>query len=590
MKLPTISQYVHKSVNKDNWRKALTQLTKDQKQQLEHFLAQCEQGIDIGLPEEAPTAHSKSNPKMSITEKCKMAQTILKWHDKGYLMGPFPQNHPIKKGCRVNPLFCVPKPDGSVRPVVNYSKKIKGTSLNDLLNPDWCTVEYIQFREIVYTINHMGRGAMMWVKDLEDGYFNIKIRPDQTKSLAFSFAGLLFIPMVLVFGLSTAPLIFTMFMWFAVMAIRFSDGNLMWTHTTTSKFRRELFQTDADIFTVNNTTYFPLVMYYLDDMFGVHRPQFVHKQYKLAGDTLKKLGLTTKQPKDRPPNTTQTILGLEYDTLKREVRIPLTKIDKYIQFAHSLLQQKQITKRQLFSLTGKVRFAAIACKALSSFARGVEIHGHHIKHWHHRINMSNRLKRDINLIIKGLLINKQRGKSFDFILKPRDCFDLSAFTDATKGEGGIGGFVDIDNAPFFQVNWSEVSDTSDKDIQWKELAAIAVLLMCYRHQFANKCIHILSDNEPVVWMLIKWRANLARKDLQKLLRRIAETCISYNIVPWWDHIPGEENTIADNLSRFKPYPFSNERVKPNKFFNHKIKPADKPSSSATTHLQTCIDL
>ena len=25
----------------------------------------------------------------------------------------------------------------------------------------------------------------MWVKDLEDGYFNIKIRPDQTKSLAF---------------------------------------------------------------------------------------------------------------------------------------------------------------------------------------------------------------------------------------------------------------------------------------------------------------------------------------------------------------------------------------------------------------------
>ena len=136
MKLPTISQYVHKKVDKDNWQNALKRFSTDQKQQLEHFLAQCEQGIDVSLSEEAPPSHSKSSPKMSMTEKCKMAQTILKWHDKRYLMGPFPQNHPIKNECRINPVFCVPKPDGSVRPVVNYSKKINGASLNDLLNPD----------------------------------------------------------------------------------------------------------------------------------------------------------------------------------------------------------------------------------------------------------------------------------------------------------------------------------------------------------------------------------------------------------------------------------------------------------------------
>ena len=103
----------------------------------------------------------------------------------------------------------------------------------------------------------------------------------------------------------------------------------------------------------------------------------------------------------------------------RKLRISSNEIDKYIQFAYSVLQEKQITKRQLCSLTGKGRFAAIACKALSSFARGMEMHGHYIKHWHHRINMSRRLKRDINLIIKRLLINKQRGKTLDFMLKPR---------------------------------------------------------------------------------------------------------------------------------------------------------------------------
>ena len=90
--------------------------------------------MDIGLPNVALTSHSKSNPKMSLKEKCKMAQTILKWHKKRCLMGPYPQNHPISNECRINPVFCVPKPDGAVRPVVNYSKEINGASLNDLLS------------------------------------------------------------------------------------------------------------------------------------------------------------------------------------------------------------------------------------------------------------------------------------------------------------------------------------------------------------------------------------------------------------------------------------------------------------------------
>ena len=53
-------------------------------------------------------------------------------------------------------------------------------------------------------------------------------------------------------------------------------------------------------------------MHYLEDIFGVHRPHLVHKQYKLAGKTLKLQGLPAKESEDKPPNATQTILGLEY--------------------------------------------------------------------------------------------------------------------------------------------------------------------------------------------------------------------------------------------------------------------------------------
>ena len=567
-------------MDKEAWRTALQKLDYTQKQQLEKFLNSYATGIDIGMPYHTPNVHAKNNPKMDLQSKCKMAQTILKWHNRGYLMGPYSMTHPLASECRINPVFCVPKPDGSVRPVVNYSKAINGSSLNELLDPSLCTVEYIQLKEIVYTIQQVGVGAMIWAKDLEDGYFNIKIKPEQATSIAFQFAGLLFIPMVLVFGLSSAPLIFTVFMWYAVMAIRFADNDLMWGIMPRSQFKRDLFQKEADIHYRQDMVQFPLVMYYLDDIFGVNRPALVHRQYTLAGKTLEVLGLSAKQSKDRPPATTQLLLGLEYDTVKQEVRIPQEKIIRYVSFARLLLTRKHVTKRELFSLTGKVRYAAIATKPLSCFARGVEVHGHDLKRWNHRINMTHRLKRDVNLIIEGLNHVGDRGVSFDFILRPRDCFDFVAYTDAASTIG-LGGYINVKNAPYFQVKWQEITEYQSHDIQWKEMVAIAILLNTFKDKFANKCVNIWCDNEPVVWMLIRWHAPLHRKDLQHVLRFIAKICIFNNITPWWDHIKGHENKVADRLSRFLPNPFNFTEVTP----------TDTPSNfSARLSAQACADL
>ena len=92
-------------------------------------------------------------------------------------------------------------------------------------------------------------------------------------------------------------------------------------------------------------------MHYLDDAFGVHRLHLVHEQYELAGKTLKKSCLSTKESKDEPPNTTQKILSSEHVTMKMKVRIPSDKLMNTA--CTSLLQRPQVTKRQLFSLTGK---------------------------------------------------------------------------------------------------------------------------------------------------------------------------------------------------------------------------------------------
>ena len=193
--------------------------------------------------------------------------------------------------------------------------------------------------------------------------------------------------------------------------------------------------------------------------------------------------------------------------------------------------------------------------------------------------MSRRLKKDIDLIIRGLEYNRDYGKSFKFILKPRDCFDFEAYTDASGGQG-IGGYVRMEDAPYFQVRWKEIKDMPSMDINWMEMVAICVLMEINVDLFRGRCVHIWCDNEPVIWMLIKWRAPLDRRDLQQILRRIAELCIFNNIVPWWDHISGYRNVTADRLSRFQRDPFQLASVTP----------APKPSKSARQCLQQCVDL
>ena len=310
----------------------------------------------------------------------------------------------------------------------------------------------------------------------------------------------------------------------------------------------------------------------------MHRPNTVWSQYRLAAKILKFLGLSAKERKDRPPNTTQIILGLEYDTIKQEIRTPAEKAAKYIKFGNDILNNKKVKKRSLFSLTGKIRHASGQCRPLSAFARGVELYGHKVTHWDHHIDINRALRKDIELMLRALDFVKNNGISFNQILKPGSHFDCHIYTDATSKFGGVGAFIEINGAPWIQVHWNEVSNTSHLDIQWKEMAAIALAIAVFKDRLKGKHVCFWTDNEPVQWMLIKWRAKLKRPDMQNLVRFIAELCIFNSITPWWEHIKGDMNNTADRLSRFYNDPWKFARV------SH----AHRKSSASNT-LQYIID-
>ena len=79
--------------------------------------------------------------------------------------------------------------------------------------------------------------------------------------------------------------------------------------------------------------------------------------------------------------------------------------------------------------------------------------GQCMKHWHHRICVPRRKKRDICLIMKGLFIVEQRRKPFDCIFKSGVSFVIAAFTDAMTKEGRVCGSGYMEKAFVLQRNW-----------------------------------------------------------------------------------------------------------------------------------------
>ena len=104
--------------------------------------------VNIGLTEKYPPRLSNNNPSFSISEKIGIAQQLEKWLKTGIVLGPFDKNYAEKNNITLHMLFGVPKPDSSTRPILNLSdKKIFHYSINDLIDPKLCTVEYAQTKQ-----------------------------------------------------------------------------------------------------------------------------------------------------------------------------------------------------------------------------------------------------------------------------------------------------------------------------------------------------------------------------------------------------------------------------------------------------------
>ena len=475
-------------------------------------------------------------------------------------------------------LFGVPKPDGTTRPILNLSdKKNIGISINQMLDPSLCTVEYAQTKQVVETVRALGKNAWLWAKDLKDGYYNVPIHKSDVFKLGFIFEGKIYVFQRLPMGLSSSPKIFTDFMKFPIWAIKADKPDLYYIMVDPSLINTDNFISDADIYKTHSSATLAIIFYYLDDILGGHPSESkAWDQFNHSEQILRKLSLRTKNAKAKPPAQVQQWLGKIYDTRKQWLSLPKEKVDKYISDLNKLLNKTSVTQRELLTHIGRTRHMASIYRPLAAFARNLESWAYTVKLLSHHIRITRPLKNDINLCIWAMRQASKVGISFDQFLKPMHIPDIIIYTDASL-KVGAGGFSS--KGHWFQTNWKNLNlhHPNNRDIVWKELVAIFAFIKTLRSSLRHKVLHIFTDNEACKFMLINMRSKLSRPDLQLIINEICKICIEFNIITWIEHIPGKQNIIPDALSRNKPIP-------------HHLRHYCKKEIHASMALQSAADL
>ena len=256
----------------------------------------------------------------------KITKWLLDALQKQRACGPFdPNDFPsdlFPDGVHVNPLGCVPKPNGKIRPIVHCSAPRSGRSVNSETVDEWKTVKYTSFLELVKLVHSVGPNGYLWCADAADAYLQLTLRPSDCKYVACNWLGKIVVFTVLIFGLSSAPRIYTHFADVIEMIVKDKDPSLF-----------------------TNSDCVQLIRHYLDDFFGGHSSERkANQQFHLLLTVFDVLNVPYQEHKCSLPSRVQKILGYVFDTRNMTVSIPTDKYNKTISLLRALYRRRSIRK------------------------------------------------------------------------------------------------------------------------------------------------------------------------------------------------------------------------------------------------------
>jgi hypothetical protein len=412
--------------------------------------------------------------------------------------------HCTNKPKIISALSAVPKPDGDIRLIHDLSRPAN-VSVNSYASKDPC-----KYQSISDVLDIIQPNRYMAVVDLNSAYRSVNIKESERclTGLSWCFDGLhepaILCDTRLPFGARKSPAIFNRI-----------------TQAVTRYLRKQGHH----------------VVVYLDDFF-VCGPDFASCKatFDALVQLLRRLGFQINWRKIVDPCQQLTFLGILIDTVRGTLSLKPAKVTELVDLLRSYQQRKRASRKQLESLAGKLSWAAHVTPCGRAHIQPVFTLISSLKLPSHKCRLGP-IKPDLSWWSYWLTSGLNRRP----IWPPST--PLNVYTDSCADAGGA-----FCHGYWLYAHWArDVPRLAPHHINVKELAAVILAAQTWRHAWAHHHVVVHTDNRVTEALINKGAAR--NITCLYLLRHLASLAILNNFTISASYIPGNDNIIADAISR-----------------------------------------
>ena len=498
----------------EHWESLLT--SHPDKEYVNYLLRGIREGFRIGFKEAGSVSSARKNMRSALENSEVVSAYLAEEKRRGVLLGPFERGE--VPGVHLNRFGVIPKSSqpGKWRLIVDLSHP-EGRSVNDFIQPELCTLQYVRVEEVVQELVRLGPGAKMAKVDIRSAYRMVPVHPQDRHLLGMMWEERVYVDAALPFGLRSAPKIFTALA-DAIEWIAKSQGvQHLW--------------------------------HYLDDFIICGEPdsEQCHLELESLMAICKHLGVPLALEKVEGPTVCLVFLGILIDTIAGELRLPREKLNRLCHLTSEWLWKKRCTKRELLSIAGQLQHAATIVKPGRTFLRRLFDLSSRVAKLDHHIKLNAGARSDLAWWHEFL----EGWNGVSLLAALGELEPTVVLTSDASGSWGCGAFW---NTRWLQLAWSDTACPPKTNIATRELIPIVMAAAMWGRFWEGQVVCCRCDNEAVVAVLTSRTSR--DPDLMHLLRCLAlfEAKLSFRVVA--SHIPGVENVIADLLSRGHSPPFT----------------------------------
>ena len=247
-------------------------------------------GASLGVAKECQISSTATNAPSAIEDGEKVSDELASWISKGFVIGPLEKKDIPFKDTKISGLMTKVKPNGSIRPILNFSRG-EPKSLNEGINKKDFPTKMSSTEEWIRVLIRCGKKAKFCKNDWSNAYKNVRITKDEVWMQGFKWLEKYFFELCLVFGgISSAGLYDRL------------AKVILWIALTIADFPHHL------------------CVQHLDDVCAASPAMSgtIEKFYETYREVCLEVGVELADPNDPdkafPPCTNGIVLGICYDT------------------------------------------------------------------------------------------------------------------------------------------------------------------------------------------------------------------------------------------------------------------------------------